>query len=53
MRWEDYTNIVVDPSDDCTFWFARPFALLRAQFSVFVPFIRARRYPFQQRDRFP
>ncbi|HTS63968.1 MAG TPA: hypothetical protein VMH28_18220 [Candidatus Acidoferrales bacterium] len=22
MRWEDYTNIAVDPSDDCTFWFA-------------------------------
>jgi hypothetical protein len=21
LRWEDYTNIVVDPSDDCTFWF--------------------------------
>ena len=21
MRWEDYTNIAVDPSDDCTFWF--------------------------------
>jgi hypothetical protein len=22
LRWEDYTNIVIDPSDDCTFWFA-------------------------------
>ena len=22
MRWEDYTNIAVDPADDCTFWFA-------------------------------
>jgi len=22
VRWEDYTNIIVDPSDDCTFWFA-------------------------------
>jgi hypothetical protein len=22
LRWEDYTNITVDPSDDCTFWFA-------------------------------
>jgi hypothetical protein len=22
LRWEDYTNIVVDPSDECTFWFA-------------------------------
>lgn len=22
LRWEDYTNIIVDPSDDCTFWFA-------------------------------
>jgi len=22
MRWEDYTNIALDPSDDCTFWFA-------------------------------
>jgi hypothetical protein len=21
LRWEDYTNIVVDPSDGCTFWF--------------------------------
>ena len=21
LRWEDYTNIVVDPSDNCTFWF--------------------------------
>ena len=21
LRWEDYTNIVVDPFDDCTFWF--------------------------------
>ncbi len=22
LRWEDYTNIAVDPSHDCTFWFA-------------------------------
>lgn len=22
LRWEDYTNITIDPSDDCTFWFA-------------------------------
>jgi hypothetical protein len=21
LRWEDYTNIIVDPSDDCTFWY--------------------------------
>lgn len=21
LRWEDYTDITVDPSDDCTFWF--------------------------------
>jgi hypothetical protein len=21
LRWEDRTNIAVDPSDDCTFWF--------------------------------
>ncbi len=21
LRWEDYTNITVDPSNDCTFWF--------------------------------
>ena len=21
LRWEDYTNIIVDPADDCTFWF--------------------------------
>jgi hypothetical protein len=21
LRWEDYTNITMDPSDDCTFWF--------------------------------
>jgi hypothetical protein len=21
LRWEDYTNIVIDPSDGCTFWF--------------------------------
>jgi hypothetical protein len=21
LRWEDYTNVTVDPSDDCTFWF--------------------------------
>jgi hypothetical protein len=21
LRWEDYTNITVDPTDDCTFWF--------------------------------
>lgn len=21
LRWEDYTNIIVDPSDDCTLWF--------------------------------
>ncbi|HTX39715.1 MAG TPA: hypothetical protein VME43_32080 [Bryobacteraceae bacterium] len=21
LRWEDFTNIAVDPSDDCTFWF--------------------------------
>lgn len=21
LRWEDYTNIIVDPSNDCTFWF--------------------------------
>ncbi len=22
LRWEDYTNIAIDPADDCTFWFA-------------------------------
>lgn len=21
LRWEDYTNIALDPSDECTFWF--------------------------------
>ena len=21
LRWEDYTTMVIDPSDDCTFWF--------------------------------
>jgi hypothetical protein len=21
LRWEDYTNIALDPADDCTFWF--------------------------------
>ena len=21
LRWEDYTNIIVDPSDDCTLWY--------------------------------
>ena len=21
LRWEDYTNMAVDPGDDCTFWF--------------------------------
>ena len=21
LRWEDYTNIAVDPADDCTFWY--------------------------------
>ena len=21
LRWEDYTTLVLDPSDDCTFWF--------------------------------
>ena len=21
LRWEDYTNVALDPSDDCTFWF--------------------------------
>jgi hypothetical protein len=21
LRWEDYTNIAIDPADDCTFWF--------------------------------
>jgi hypothetical protein len=21
LRWEDYTNVTMDPSDDCTFWF--------------------------------
>lgn len=22
LRWEDYTTLAVDPSDDCTFWYA-------------------------------
>jgi hypothetical protein len=22
LRWQDYTNITVDPADECTFWFA-------------------------------
>jgi len=22
LRWEDYTNIAIDPANDCTFWFA-------------------------------
>ena len=21
LRWEDYTTLVIDPSDDCTFWY--------------------------------
>jgi hypothetical protein len=21
LRWEDYTNVAIDPSDECTFWF--------------------------------
>ncbi len=21
LRWEDYTNVTLDPSDDCTFWY--------------------------------
>lgn len=21
LRWEDYTNVALDPADDCTFWF--------------------------------
>jgi hypothetical protein len=21
LRWEDYTTVTIDPSDDCTFWF--------------------------------
>ena len=22
LRWEDYTNVALDPANDCTFWFA-------------------------------
>jgi hypothetical protein len=25
LRWEDYTTMVVDPSNDCTFWFVGNF----------------------------
>jgi hypothetical protein len=21
LRWEDYTTLAIDPSDDCTFWY--------------------------------
>jgi len=21
LRWEDYTTLAMDPSDDCTFWY--------------------------------
>ena len=34
LRWEDYTNIIVDPSDDCTFWFVGNYLKSGAQSST-------------------
>ena len=34
LRWEDYTNIIVDPSDDCTFWFVGNYLKSRAASST-------------------
>jgi hypothetical protein len=34
LRWEDYTNIVVDPSDDCTFWFVGNYLKSGASYST-------------------
>jgi hypothetical protein len=34
LRWEDYTNIAVDPSDGCTFWFVGNYLKKGAQTST-------------------
>jgi hypothetical protein len=34
LRWEDYTNIAIDPSDDCTFWFVGNYLKRGAQTST-------------------
>ena len=34
LRSEDYTNIVVDPTDDCTFWFAENYLKQDAESST-------------------
>ena len=34
LRWEDYTNIIVDPSNDCTFWFAGNYLKAGATFAT-------------------
>jgi hypothetical protein len=34
LRWEDYTTLVVDPSDGCTFWFAGNYLKSGAQSST-------------------
>ena len=34
LRWEDYTNIAVDPSDGCTFWFVGNYLKKDAQTST-------------------
>jgi hypothetical protein len=31
LRWEDYTNIALDPSDDCTFWFTGNYLKISAR----------------------
>ena len=34
LRWEDYTNIAIDPGDDCTFWFVGNYLKPRAASST-------------------
>ena len=32
-RWGDYTDITVDPTDDCTFWYVNEYYTLAGQSS--------------------
>jgi hypothetical protein len=34
LRWEDFTNVAIDPSDDCTFWFTGNYLKNGAQSST-------------------
>jgi hypothetical protein len=49
MRWEDYTQTAIDPSDDCTIWYGGDY--LRKGAATYSTRIGAFRLPGCEGDR--